>query len=224
MVAGAAAEPSDTPSGRPVLELTRRMDATADLVVEELHRREVPVVRFDTGDFPQQLRLTARLRDGWAGPLTGATRSLLLDAVRSVYYRRPTMFRMSDRIPEAALAWTREEARRGLGGVLAGLRCWINHLFDPQGADRRRRHAVRRRDHHRLAAGTRLLALRLPQHQLPAIDVPNGVGAAVLRLLAQLRLRFAAMDFVVTRTASGSSWRSTRAASGPGSSRRPACR
>ncbi|MGH3992456.1 MAG: ATP-grasp ribosomal peptide maturase [Pseudonocardiaceae bacterium] len=131
---GAAAR-SGMPADRPVLVLTQRMDATADLVIEELHRRGVPVVRLDTGDFPQRMRLAARLRDGWAGTLAGATRSLHLDAVRSVYYRRPTMIRMSDRIPEAALVRAREEARRGLGGVLAGLRCWINHPFDVAAAE-----------------------------------------------------------------------------------------
>lgn len=40
---------SDT---RPVLAVTSKDDPTADLVVRELYRRGVPVVRLDSADFP----------------------------------------------------------------------------------------------------------------------------------------------------------------------------
>src|SRR5215470_8510852 len=53
-----------TVSGGPVLILTQPFDPTADYVVAELNRRNVPVFRCDPGDFPQRIRLNAHLQNG----------------------------------------------------------------------------------------------------------------------------------------------------------------
>jgi len=112
----------------PVLVLTQRFDPTADYVVNELTDRGVPVVRGDPGDFPTQLTLAARLDEGWIGTLRCGQRVLDLARVRSVYYRRPTVFRFDSAMSsESVRRWAMNEARYGFGGVISTLRGWLNH-------------------------------------------------------------------------------------------------
>lgn len=113
---------------RSVLILTGRDDLTADAVVEELVRRGEHVVRYDTADFPTTSRLAVSLtKDGWAGPLTGS-RTLRLESVKSVWWRRPNEFRTPDGWPGHARALAVSEARSGLLGVLGSLPVrWVNH-------------------------------------------------------------------------------------------------
>ncbi|MFC4032622.1 MvdC/MvdD family ATP grasp protein [Streptomyces polygonati] len=113
---------------RPILILTGRDDLTADVVVEELVKRGEPVVRYDTADFPTASRLAVRLTgDGWAGSLTGS-RTVRLETVKSVWWRRPNEFVTPDGWPGRARALAVSEARSGLLGVLCSLPVrWINH-------------------------------------------------------------------------------------------------
>jgi ATP-grasp ribosomal peptide maturase len=120
------------------LILTDQADQTADRVAAELAMRGVPVVSLDTADFPAKIAMAASIISGgtWAGPLTRDGAELVeLSRVRAVYYRRPTQFQVDERMsgPERAFAYG--EARRGFGGVLAGLsHClWVN---DPVAAAR----------------------------------------------------------------------------------------
>ncbi|RAJ47100.1 hypothetical protein K353_00301 [Kitasatospora sp. SolWspMP-SS2h] len=80
--------------GRPVLVSTEVEDPTADLVVAELNRRRVPVLRFDPGrDFPTRAALAASLTaDGWSGSLTVGKRTADLSGVRALYHRRPSPY------------------------------------------------------------------------------------------------------------------------------------
>lgn len=115
-----------------VLVLTRAdLDVVADLVIDELHTRGVPVHRLDPGDFPQCLVVEAELSgDGaaWQGALRGQHRDLLLEDITAVYYRRPTPYRLHPSLMEEAAGWAYEEARHGVGGILASLPCrWVNH-------------------------------------------------------------------------------------------------
>jgi len=107
--------------GRPVLVSTQHEDATADLVITELNRRRVPVLRLDPGrDFPVSAVLAARLGpDGWCGTLTVGERTADLDAVRALYHRRPSTYSPVDDSQEAR--YSAQENRRGLGGVLGAL-------------------------------------------------------------------------------------------------------
>ncbi|WP_344523327.1 hypothetical protein [Streptomyces albiaxialis] len=59
-------------------------DATADLVIAELNRRRVPVLRFDPGqDFPHRAVLRAHTgQAGRAGTLTVGSRTVDLGSVR----------------------------------------------------------------------------------------------------------------------------------------------
>ncbi|MFD5496322.1 MvdC/MvdD family ATP grasp protein [Streptomyces sp. NPDC127091] len=117
----------------PVLVVTNLDDPTTDLVIDELHRRSVPVVRFDSGDFPTTLSFPATLTaHGIEGTLTTPTptrtRTADLSRVRSLYYRRPSGFtfpHLDGQTERFALT----QARYGLGGVMASLPgCrYVNH-------------------------------------------------------------------------------------------------
>ncbi|MEU9400366.1 ATP-grasp ribosomal peptide maturase [Streptomyces sp. SID4985] len=109
-------------SGRAVLVATEDEDATADLVIAELNRRRVPVVRFDPGrDFPDKVGLTAYAEQGgWSGRLTAHGRTTALEEVRALYHRRPSLYQGYDS-EDQAQRFAAQENRRGLGGVLASL-------------------------------------------------------------------------------------------------------
>ncbi|OKJ09130.1 ATP-grasp ribosomal peptide maturase [Kitasatospora sp. CB01950] len=112
-----------------VLVLTADLDPTADLVIAELNRRDTPIVRIDPGDFPAKLSLTAVMgSQGWCGRVRGQHRDVSMPGIRSVYYRRPSDYRLPADLAEADREWSRAEAMAGLGGVLASLDCvWVNH-------------------------------------------------------------------------------------------------
>jgi ATP-grasp ribosomal peptide maturase len=117
------------PQSRPVVVLTQPDDLTADLVIAELNRRAVPIVRFDPADFPHTLTMSARIdTDGLHGAVTTRSRRADLGAVRSLYYRRPRGFTFPGLDPQDAHFATLQ-ARYGLGGVLASLpNClYVNH-------------------------------------------------------------------------------------------------
>ncbi|WP_327263050.1 ATP-grasp ribosomal peptide maturase [Streptomyces sp. NBC_01232] len=113
----------------PVLVVTMKDDPTADLVIRELHGREVPVVRLDSGDFPATLAFAAYVTpDGIEGSLTTPTRTADLTGIRSLYYHRPSGFAFPHLSGhDARFALT--QARYGLGGVIASLPgcLYVNH-------------------------------------------------------------------------------------------------
>jgi ATP-grasp ribosomal peptide maturase len=118
-----------------VLVLTRfAVDPVADLVIAELNRRSVPVVRFDTGAFPADVVVSSRLdpdSGSWRGVWRGKYRALDLSEVRAVYYRRPGPFRLGNDQDPGAGKWAEGEARAGLGGVLCSLNStWVNHPWN----------------------------------------------------------------------------------------------
>ncbi|UGY91041.1 ATP-grasp ribosomal peptide maturase [Streptomyces gobiensis] len=116
------------PEAGTVLVLAGRFDPTADLAIEELNRRAVPVFRADVAEFPLRLVLDASLNgSGWHGTLSTDQRTLHLQAVRSIYYRRPSRPQFpKDMSPEARKVAERE-ARLGFGGLLAALPCrWLS--------------------------------------------------------------------------------------------------
>ncbi|MFD3875416.1 ATP-grasp ribosomal peptide maturase [Streptomyces sp. NPDC058623] len=113
----------------PVLVVTNLDDPTADLVIDELHGRGVPVVRFDSGDFPTTLSFTAHFTPhGIQGSLTTPTRTADLARVRSMYYRRPSGFTFPH-LDDQTARFAVTQARYGLGGVLAALPdcLYVNH-------------------------------------------------------------------------------------------------
>ncbi|MEU3997451.1 ATP-grasp ribosomal peptide maturase [Streptomyces fungicidicus] len=122
----------------PVLVVTRLDDATADVVIGELGRRSVPVVRLDPGDFPETVRGAARA-DGarLTGEVRTETRDLELDTVRSVYWRRPRPCPAPEGLDGPDADWCAQQARHGLGGILAALprAHYVNHPWRNRAAE-----------------------------------------------------------------------------------------
>ncbi|MBV8695588.1 MAG: ATP-grasp ribosomal peptide maturase [Ktedonobacteraceae bacterium] len=112
-----------------VLVLTQQLDAHADLVIHELNRRNVPVMRFDTADFPQRATLIAHTRNGkWEGTLLTQSHSLELEHIASIWYRRPAPFELDPALPPSGQQFASAEARMAIGGLLRSAHClWVNH-------------------------------------------------------------------------------------------------
>ncbi len=127
----------DRAAARPVLVVTSVDDTTADLVIEELNSRRVPVVRLDPGDFPGQADVTASFGSaGMTGTITTQTRLAELTAVRSVYWRRPSPFRPAPGLSEQEARWCSEQARYGIVGTLAALPvAYLNHPWRNRDAE-----------------------------------------------------------------------------------------
>jgi ATP-grasp ribosomal peptide maturase len=115
-------------SGSPVLVVSKELDPAADLVVDELSYRRVPVMRIDMGDFPQSISLVADHNAGpWRGVLADAYRSVRLEEVRAVYYRRPNLPQIAAELAEPHRTWAEEQALAGLlGGLYALPVLWVN--------------------------------------------------------------------------------------------------
>lgn len=113
-----------------ILVLTRPNDGTAGGVVAELERRGMAVVRCDVGEFPSNITMAAALaaRQSWNGLLSIAGRSVSLDEIQAIYYRRPTGFQLPDHLSPEQQRFAKGEARRGLGGLLLALPVrWVSH-------------------------------------------------------------------------------------------------
>jgi hypothetical protein len=71
---------------KPVLVVTSLEDLTADLVISALDGRGIPAVRVDPRDLGESLSFSARIglsgESAWSGPLSTATRTADLAAVR----------------------------------------------------------------------------------------------------------------------------------------------
>ena len=115
-----------------VMVLTQPYDFTSDLVIKRLYERGVDVVRFDSGWFPRDALLTARLECGVPEPLTSVMpaegKPWGLAQVASIWMRRPRDFVVDERLNAGAAEFARNEARAGLGGVLrSASSLWVNH-------------------------------------------------------------------------------------------------
>ncbi|MEU4492648.1 ATP-grasp ribosomal peptide maturase [Streptomyces sp. NPDC023998] len=124
---------------RPVLVATEADDVTADMVITELNRRSVPVVRFNPSDIGAGLTVSARFGTcpaPVAGQVRTPSRTTDLAHVRAVYWRRPiwpTFQNLSDNDARFAAA----QVRYGLGGTLYALDgpLWVNHPLRNAAAD-----------------------------------------------------------------------------------------
>jgi len=111
-----------------VLVIAEQLDPTADLVVDELAARKLPMMRFDMGDFPQHMSLTAEHAVApWAGILADEHRTVRLEEVRAVYYRRPRLPQVAETLTEPHRSWAADQALAGLLGTLYALPItWVN--------------------------------------------------------------------------------------------------
>ncbi|MER7820237.1 ATP-grasp ribosomal peptide maturase [Streptomyces sp. NPDC096153] len=118
-----------------VLVLTGAHDITADLVVAELNRRNVPVFRCDPGDLPRFLTFDAQLTEEWQGGLKLPNREVSLAEIGCVYYRRPGNPEYPEFHSEAERRWAQLEVRKGFYGVIRCLPNWLNHPHAVEGAE-----------------------------------------------------------------------------------------
>lgn len=160
-----------------VLVLTCAEDSTADAVMAELARRDIRVARMDTGDFPIALRLSATtLGGGWTGHLTTDDTSVGLGDVRSVYFRRPTRFRLPKGMSPADEVFAAVEARHGFGGLLASLDVlWVNEPIRQAAAEYKPLQLATA-----AACGLRTPATLLTNQHRDAIDFADTIGGAVV--------------------------------------------
>ena len=114
----------------PVVVVTQPDDMTADLVVSELNARGVPIIRFDTADFPGDVKVSANIGAGYgiSGVFACQARTADLARIRSLYYRRPSAFSFPGLSKEDA-RFAVLQARYGLGGILVSLPgcLYVNH-------------------------------------------------------------------------------------------------
>ncbi|MEV0387573.1 MvdC/MvdD family ATP grasp protein [Nonomuraea sp. NPDC050643] len=114
-----------------VLVLTQEFDVTADNVVAILNERDVTVFRYDTSYFPRNSTLTSKSTDtGWLTTLVDTThgrRSLRLEEVTSVWYRRPTPFTADPSLEPAHQEFAVKESAHAMGGIFTALPVrWVN--------------------------------------------------------------------------------------------------
>jgi ATP-grasp ribosomal peptide maturase len=124
---------------RPVLVATEADDLTADMVITELNRRAVPVVRFNPADIGADLTVAASFGTHPAavvGQVRTPSRTADLTRVRAVYWRRPEWPAFSRMEPDDA-RFAAAQVRYGLGGSLYAMEgpLWVNHPLHIAAAD-----------------------------------------------------------------------------------------
>lgn len=110
-----------------ILVLTGSDDGHSDIVIDVLKQKGVRVVRFHTADFPQDVRMAAKIKDGTIrGHFALPGECVDLEEIVSVWYRRPE----SPRIPNwdvAVRRFARREAKEALAGLWQSLDCfWVS--------------------------------------------------------------------------------------------------
>jgi glutathione synthase/RimK-type ligase-like ATP-grasp enzyme len=112
-----------------ILIVTNRNDYTADFLILELKRRNAPYYRLNTEDFPRHITLTYKLSiDGNSSHISAYGRKTLwLDEVTSVWYRRPVPPAPRPDIEPNHVGFIADESRVALEGILASLSCyWVS--------------------------------------------------------------------------------------------------
>ncbi|MFD7976688.1 ATP-grasp ribosomal peptide maturase [Streptomyces sp. NPDC059071] len=124
---------------RPVLVATEADDITADMVITELNRLDVPVVRFNPADIGADLTVSARFGTcpaPVAGQVRTPSRTADLARVRAVYWRRPIWPKFPSMGQDDA-QFAAAQVRYGFGGALYAMEgpVWVNHPLRVAAAD-----------------------------------------------------------------------------------------
>lgn len=121
-----------------ILILSHMNDRHADRIIPLLESTHVRVLRFDTADFPLRatLRASCASERAWQGELHIQDHDLDFQAIRSIWFRRPTRFQFSPTLGIEAAKFSQNEARSAIGGILRSLPClWVNHPEKQVSAD-----------------------------------------------------------------------------------------
>ena len=117
------------PSERPVLIVTEPPDVHADFVINELKKRDVPVFRFHTEDFPVNSQISISGAGAvWTAEIRTPLRSLRLEDVRAAWLRRPGEPVVDSTLRPESREFAVEQARSTLTAMYAliGDR-WLSH-------------------------------------------------------------------------------------------------
>ena len=111
------------------LLITERFEPTADLLVAELRRREVPCVRWNLDQFPCGSALTYRAcGDQFDAKIVTDGRTVHLDDVGSIWCRGFTPAGLPDNMEDKERRFAETEAGRALAALLTiGSVLWINN-------------------------------------------------------------------------------------------------
>ncbi|WP_445524370.1 ATP-grasp ribosomal peptide maturase [Streptomyces cyslabdanicus] len=124
---------------KPVLVVTEPNDVTADMVITHLNRLGVPVARFNPTDVGVALTVSARFGScpaPVAGQLRTPSRTVNLEHVRAVYWRRP-VWPAFEHLEDADARFAAAQVRYGLGGSLYAVQncLWVNNPLRNAAAD-----------------------------------------------------------------------------------------
>lgn len=115
---------------RKILILSRLDDEHVERLVAEVETLGHSWVRFDPGDFPEMVSLSALFEKGATDTQLTLPdgEQIMLDEISSVWYRRPTPLQADSRLPAIQQTFIEREARAGLWGLLRVIRgMWVNH-------------------------------------------------------------------------------------------------
>ncbi len=113
-----------------ILILSQVIDAHADYVAHVLNARGIEFWRLHTAEFPRRATLEAETdaQGRWHATMTVHGRTLSLDRVTSVWYRRPGLFEVAAELSPEQRRYALAESRQAIGGLLRSLDCaWVNH-------------------------------------------------------------------------------------------------
>ena len=117
------------PVTKTCLIITDRFEPTADCLLAELRRRDIPCLRWNLDRFPLDSSLTYRFDDGrFSASISSDGRNVDLDSIGSVWCRgfRPAGF--PDGLNEEDLKFVEHESQRVFDALLTLLNVpWINH-------------------------------------------------------------------------------------------------
>lgn len=113
-----------------VLILSRDVDPHTDDVVVRLKKRNVPIIRFHTADFPAKAKVTVRLTRliNEVDLLIDGNKEKGLDEIISIWNRRPDPPKPPASVPAQSQSFAAKESDATLQSVFRSLdKFWVNH-------------------------------------------------------------------------------------------------
>lgn len=119
-----------------VLLITARFDPAADLVMNDLRRREAPCFRWNTYEYPLDSVLSYRVSDDrFGGEIQSDGRSLNIAEIGSVWWQWDQPAGFPDDIEPGARRFAETEAQQALAALTTVIdAAWINHPINERRA------------------------------------------------------------------------------------------
>jgi len=111
-----------------ILIITNKQDYTADYLILELQRRQVDYTRFNTEDFPRKTQVVWEMNNSQLDGYFQFPGSLVkFDAIKSIWYRRPTYPILQDIKDTVTEKFITLESVSSLEGIWRCLKCyWVS--------------------------------------------------------------------------------------------------